>query len=204
MPERYTALALAERSPSVAYHLLTALVVPRPIAWICTLNPGGGVNLAPFSFFNVVCADPPLVMVSIGRREGAPKDTARNLRRDPEFVVNLPTLAQALLVQESAADFPYGESELSALGLETLPSLLVGPPRVAGSHSQLECRVERWLELGNGPVDLFIGRVLEAHVLAAALDGRGRPQAEALDPLARLASGQFAGLTGAFRPEGPA
>jgi len=192
------ALDLAERSPAAAYHLLTALVLPRPIAWITTLNADGSVNLAPFSFFNVVCADPPLLVVGIARREGRPKDTTLNLRDRPDFVVNLPTVAQAAQVQASGADFPFGESELTALGLATWPSRQVAAPRVAGCHSQLECRVERWLELGRGPVDLLIGRILEAHVLASALDERGRPDADRLQALARLASGRYAGLGPSF------
>ncbi|MDP2361151.1 MAG: flavin reductase family protein [bacterium] len=200
MPEpRHRALDLGACSPAAAYHLLTALVLPRPIAWITTLNEDGSVNLAPFSFFNVVCADPPMMMVSIGRREGVPKDTARNLRARPDFVVNLPAADQADLVQASAADLPYGESELSALGLATLPARLVAPPRLADTPTQLECRVEQWLELGRGPVDLILGRILEAHTLTEALDERGRPRAEALRPLARLSSGHFATLGPSFK-----
>lgn len=200
MPETdYQALGLGERSPSAAYHLLTSLVLPRPIAWICSLNGDGGLNLAPFSFFNCVCADPPLLMVSISRRGGEAKDTVRNLRERPEFTVNLPTVTQVRQVQASAADFPYGESEVRALGLETLPSLQVAAPRVAGAHTQLECRVERWLELGNGPVDLLIGHILEAHVLAGALDEKGRPVAERLEALARLGGGRFAGMLASFK-----
>jgi flavin reductase (DIM6/NTAB) family NADH-FMN oxidoreductase RutF len=195
----YVNLELEARSPQSVYHLLTALVIPRPIAWISSLNPDGGANLAPFSFFNCICADPPLLLVSFARRDGLPKDTVRNLRERPEFVVNLPNLAQARDVFASAADLPYGESELTALGLRTLPSVRVAAPRVAGTHTQLECRVERWLELGNGPVDLLIGRILAAHVREDALDEHGRPRPELLDPLARLGGGQFAGLDEPFK-----
>jgi flavin reductase (DIM6/NTAB) family NADH-FMN oxidoreductase RutF len=123
----------------------------------------------------------------------------RNLRERPDFTVNLPSRSQAGLVQASAAEFPFGESELTALGLATLPSAQVAAPRLVGAHTQLECRVERWLELGNGPVDLLIGRIHEAHVRADALDERGRPVVEGLDPLARLGGGWFAGLDASFK-----
>jgi flavin reductase (DIM6/NTAB) family NADH-FMN oxidoreductase RutF len=195
----HRAMGLGGLSPAAAYHLLTSVVLPRPVAWILSLNPDGSHNLAPFSFFNCVCADPPLLMVSIARRGGLPKDTARNLRERPDFTVNLPSRDQAAWVQASAADFPHGESEVAALGLAVTSSLHVSAPRLADAPVQLECRVERLLELGNGPVDLVLGRILEVHVRADALDERGRPLPEALDPLARLGGGRFAGLTPSFQ-----
>jgi flavin reductase (DIM6/NTAB) family NADH-FMN oxidoreductase RutF len=195
----HRAMGLGGLGPAAAYHLLTAVVLPRPVAWIISRNPDGSLNLAPFSFFNCVCADPPLLMVSIARRAGLPKDTTRNLRERPDFTVNLPSLSQAALVQASAADFSYGESEVAALGLAVEPSLHVAAPRLADAPVQLECRVERMLELGNGPVDLVLGHILEAHVRADALDERGRPLPERLDPLARLGGGRFAGLTPSFQ-----
>jgi len=195
----HRAMGLGGLSPAAAYHLLTSVVLPRPVAWILSLNPDGSLNLAPFSFFNCVCADPPLLAVSIARRGGVPKDTARNLRERPDFTVNLPARGQAAQVQASAADFPPGESEVSALGLAVEPSLQVAAPRLAEAPVQLECRVERLLELGNGPVDLILAHILEVHVRADALDERGRPLPEALDPLARLGGGRFAGLTPSFQ-----
>ena len=195
----HRAMGLEGLSPAAAYHLLTSVVLPRPVAWVLSLNPDGSLNLAPFSFFNCVCADPPLLMVSIARRDGGPKDTTRNLRQRPDFTVNLPSRAQAALVLASAAELPYGESEVAALGLAVAPSRHVAAPRLADAAVQLECRVERMLELGHGPVDLVLGRILEVHVRADALDERGRPVPERLDPLARLGGGRFAGLTPSFQ-----
>lgn len=114
------------------FKVLTNLIVPRPIAWVSTVNPEGVVNLSPFSFFNAVCADPIYVVVSIGRRaSGAPKDTALNIRTSGEFVVNLVTEELMDAMNISAADFPPDQSELPAAGLLATPSVRVKSPRIS-------------------------------------------------------------------------
>jgi flavin reductase (DIM6/NTAB) family NADH-FMN oxidoreductase RutF len=145
------------------YKLLTNLVVPRPIAWVSTVNQQGVVNLAPFSFFNAVCADPLYVVVSIGRRDsGAPKDTALNIETSGEFVVNLVTEELLAAMNVSAADFPPDQSELPAAGLLATPSVRVRPPRLARAPTSLECRLFQALPLGANT--LFIGEVVMFHV----------------------------------------
>jgi flavin reductase (DIM6/NTAB) family NADH-FMN oxidoreductase RutF len=145
------------------YKLLTNLVVPRPIAWVSTVNSEGLVNLAPFSFFNAVCADPLYVVVSIGRRDnGAPKDTAANIEISGEFVVNLVTEDLLSAMNISAADYPPDQSELSAAGLRATPSVRVKPPRLSLAQVSLECRLHQALQLGANT--LFIGEVLMFHV----------------------------------------
>ena len=127
------------------YKLLTNLVVPRPIAWVSTVNSEGLVNLAPFSFFNAVCADPLYVVVSIGRRDnGAPKDTAANIERCGEFVVNLVTEDLLAAMNISAADFPPDQSELPAAGLLATPSVRVKPPRLAQARSHRRAHPPAW------------------------------------------------------------
>src|SRR4051812_36013238 len=124
-----------------AYALLASLVTPRPIAWVTTLSPDGRVNAAPFSFFNVLGADPPIVGFCPGDREdGTPKDTARNVRLTHEFVVNLVDESVAEAMNKTAASIPYGESELALAGLTTLSSSVVRPPRIAESPASLECQ----------------------------------------------------------------
>jgi flavin reductase (DIM6/NTAB) family NADH-FMN oxidoreductase RutF len=153
----------ALHSKSDGYTLSTNLVVPRPIAWITTLNNSGTINLAPFSFFNAVGSDPLYVVISIGHRDGgSPKDTARTILDGGEFVVNMVTEELITAMNASAADFPPGESELTATGLSALPSLRVKVPRLADAQASLECRLFQSLPLGANT--LVIGEVMMFHV----------------------------------------
>lgn len=140
-----------------AYAILTALVIPRPIALVTTLGPDGVVNAAPFSFFNVLGAEPPIVAFAPGDREdGTPKDTARNVRLNHEFVVNLvdETIAEAM--NRCAASLPYGVSELEQAGLTTAASSSVKPPRIAEAPASLECTEWGTLQIGNNRVVIGI------------------------------------------------
>lgn len=167
------------------YKLLTNLVVPRPIAWVTTQSPGGIINLAPFSFFNAVCADPLYVIISIGLRDdGGPKDTAENIRAGGEFVVNLVTEDLFDAMNISAADFPAGHSELAAAHLHTAPSVQVKPPRVAEAQASLECKLFSAQPLGANT--LFIGEVVMFHVADHLLGPRMHINNFA--PLGRLGS----------------
>jgi len=144
--------------------LMFNLIVPRPIAWITTISPSGVVNLAPFSFYNGITSKPPLIMVSIGKRkDGTPKDTARNIRQTGQFVVNLVTEEFLKPMAESGKDFPPHESELEVLGLQTESSLVVKPPRIKGVRAALECSVYKIIEIGDTPMDLVIGKVEAFH-----------------------------------------
>lgn len=140
-----------------AYPILAGLVTPRPIAWVTTLNEDGSVNLAPFSFFNVFGDDPPLVIFAPGDREdGSPKDTARNCERTGEFVVNLVDESMREIMNQSAASLPYGESETAHLGVDTSPSSVVSPPRVAAAPAALECKVHEIKMVGTNRLVLGI------------------------------------------------
>lgn len=153
----------AQHSQADNYEILTNVVVPRPIAWVTSLGPTGVVNLAPFSFFNAVGSDPLYVALSIGRRDsGAPKDTAMNIERGGEFVVNLVTEDLLAAMNISAADFPPDQSELTAAGLHAAPSARVQAPRLAAAEASLECRLFQSLALGGNT--LFIGEVVMFHV----------------------------------------
>ena len=145
------------------YKLLTNLVVPRPIAWVTSQNPGGVVNLAPFSFFNAVGANPPYLIISIGLNDaGETKDTAKNILASGEFVVNLVTEELFDAMNISAADFPAGVSELEAANLHAAPSVKIKPPRVAESQASLECKLHSSQLLGKNT--LIIGEVVMFHV----------------------------------------
>ena len=167
------------------YKLLTNIVVPRPIAWVTSVNPAGLVNLAPFSFFNAVGSDPLYLIVSIGERnDGAPKDTAANILRDGEFVVNLVTEDLIDAMNVSAADFPPERSEVAAAGLQCAPSVHVKPPRLAAAQASLECRLHQSLALGSNT--LVIGEIVMFHI-ADALVGP-RMHVKDFAPIGRLGS----------------
>ena len=145
------------------YKLLTNLVVPRPIAWVTSLAPGGVVNLAPFSFFNAVSGDPLYVLISVGRHDnGSQKDTAKNVTSAREFVVNLVTEDLFDAMNISAADFPAELSELDAALLHAAPSARIKVPRVAEAQASLECILHSTQTLGTNT--LIIGEVVMFHV----------------------------------------
>ena len=152
-----------------AYPILASLVTPRPIAWVTTLGPDGTVNAAPFSFFNVLGAEPPIVGFCPGDRDdGTPKDTARNVRASHEFVVNLVDEALAEAMNKTAATLPYGVSEIAHAGLSTAASSVVKPPRIAEAPASLEC-VE-WGTLQIGDNRLIIGLVKRVHIRDELID----------------------------------
>ncbi len=152
-----------------AYKLLSGLVMPRPIAWVTTVNEEGKVNAAPFSFFNVFGSRPPIVAFAPGDRSpGIPKDTARNLRRTGCFVVNLANESLAEAMVACAASLPPGESELDHVGLTTRPSVTIDAPRIAEAPVSMECTEWSTLEIGRNR--LVIGVVKRLHVQDGILD----------------------------------
>jgi flavin reductase (DIM6/NTAB) family NADH-FMN oxidoreductase RutF len=169
-------------TPFDSYKLMTNLVVPRPIAWVTSRGADGVINLAPFSFFNAVGSDPMFVVVSVGAVEGRPKDTARNIIESGEVVVNLVTEELLAAMNVSAADFPSGESELSAAGLHPAESVRVKVPRVAEAQASLECVLHSRQALGQST--LIIGQVVMFHV-ADHLVGP-RLHIEGFAPIGRL------------------
>ncbi|MEM1126867.1 MAG: flavin reductase family protein [Bacteroidota bacterium] len=151
------------------YKLLTGVIVPRPIALVTSVGADGLVNAAPFSYFNVMGADPPVVVFGPGNRApGQPKDTAQNVADTREFVVNLVDEALAEAMNLTATDFPPHVSEVEALGLETVPSVTVAPPRLAAAPVHLECKEVTTLTVGNTRV--VAGEVLHLHIRDALVD----------------------------------
>jgi flavin reductase (DIM6/NTAB) family NADH-FMN oxidoreductase RutF len=152
-------LAAADR-----YELLLNTVVPRPIALITTLSPDGGLNAAPYSLFNLMSHDPPLVAVSVlPHAENRLKDTAFNILATGEFVVNLVSEAIAESMNVTCIDAPPGVNELELAQLETTRSLRVKPPRVTRCPISFECRLVTSLSFGANQA-IILGRILQAHV----------------------------------------
>jgi flavin reductase (DIM6/NTAB) family NADH-FMN oxidoreductase RutF len=178
---------------SMAYRLLTSLVVPRPIAWVCTLEELGSVNLAPFSSFNYVAHSPPMLAININRNEdGSLKDTARNLQVNKECVVQLCRQSDLAAVHTSAAALPPGQSEVKELGRSMVPSQHVRVPRLDGAAVQMECKLDQVVDLGRGVNQLHILEVLAFHVDSSLMDEKGKVDLEVYRPLARWAGPYYA------------
>ncbi|MGE0312852.1 MAG: flavin reductase family protein [Lautropia sp.] len=170
-------------------------MAPRPIAWITTVDDAGCVNAAPFSSYNYVATSPPMLAVNIALRAvgGTTKDTARNIMRSGEFVVNVATEDTMALVHLSAQEFPPDVGEAAALGIPLLPSVHVAPPRIALAPVQMECRLDQRVVLGRGVNTLFIGEVVAFHLSDDIFDGRSVDTVR-MRPIARLGGPLYASL----------
>jgi len=156
------------------YNLLIGLVAPRPVALVTSMSETGQLNAAPFSAYNYLCTDPPVVALGVTNKPGGefvPKDTARNIRRTGEFVVNVVTedLLHAMTV--CATEFPAEVNELEMAGLTTEPSAIVKVPRIAQAHAALECVEHTTMEIGRSRI--ILGRVVSIYVEDAFVDPAG-------------------------------
>lgn len=182
-------------APKDAYHLMISTILPRPIAWVSTISSEGKTNLAPFSFFQGITANPPTLMfVPVNTREGAKKDTVRNIEQVPEFVVNLVSESLAEKMNACAAMLPYGESEFDAFGIEGAPSARVKPPRVAAAPVSFECTLQQIVRIGEGPLaaNVIFGNILTCHLADSVLGEDGKPDPGKLDLIGRLGGELFA------------
>lgn len=200
MPDSTARTVFDPADPGVnAYKLLTALVVPRPIAWVSTLSADGRGNLAPHSFFTVASGRPPVVLFStLGH-----KDTVRNIEETGEFVISLASADLLEQVNATSAPFEHGEDEAERLGIATEPSATVAPRRVAESPASIECRLERIVEVGTAYV--VFGNVTAITVIDDALV-EGHPEIELLRPVSRLGRDEWGRTPEMFRltrPERP-
>jgi flavin reductase (DIM6/NTAB) family NADH-FMN oxidoreductase RutF len=174
----------AEMATADFYRLLTAVIVPRPIAWVSTISAAGVDNLAPHSFFTVASTDPPVVQfTSVGR-----KDSLSNVEATGEFVISLATEQLFTQVNATGTEFPSRISEFDAVGLDREPSLRIRPPRVAASPVALECELHSTLPLGNSTV--VFGRVVHIAIHTDALEN-GQPVIQRLRPLSRLGGNEW-------------
>ncbi len=187
---------VATQSPNQTYFLMMQALIPRPIAWILSDN-GGSYNLAPFSYFNAVSSDPPVIMVSIGTKSDAQdKDTRRNIIERNQFVVHIAHVQALPELNASSAELASGASEIDALSLPTASFGDFRLPRLRDCRVALACERYQVVEIGTQAV--IFGRVVSIYVEdgLAVPDGRGRLRIDplALDPLCRLGGDQYAGL----------
>ena len=173
---------------SHAYKLLVGLVAPRPIALITSMDEQGRLNAAPFSAYNYLCTDPPIIGVGVTNRPNqmfVPKDTARNIRRTGEFVVNIVTEDIASQMNICATDFPEEMSEVELAGFTTVPSEKVKVPRIAEAHAALECQEFTTMEIGRSRI--ILGRVVAIYVEDRFIDPEGPyVKAEELHAIGRM------------------
>lgn len=194
-------LDFSKLHPRDAYAWMTSTILPRPIAWVSSLSAEGKNNLAPFSFFQGVTANPPTLMfVPVNTREGSPKDTLRNIEATREFVVNMVPFALAEKMNATAALLAYGESEFAAFGIESAPSVQVKPPRVADSPVVFECALHSIVRIGEGALaaNVVFGSILSLHVDETVLGENRLPDAGKLDLVGRLGGEDYARTTERF------
>jgi flavin reductase (DIM6/NTAB) family NADH-FMN oxidoreductase RutF len=179
-------LDLEGKQAERAYPVLAALVTPRPIALVTTVSPDGKINAAPFSFFNLLGVEPPILGVCPSNRDdGTPKDTARNIRLTHEFVVNLVDESIAGAMNQCAASHPYGENELVHARLTTASCSVVRPPRILEAPASLECAEWGTLEIGENRV--VIGLIKRIHLRDNLFEaGRQRVRLERYHPIGRM------------------
>lgn len=187
---------LRELSPSQVYFNMIQTLIPRPIAWVLSENAKGGYNLAPFSYFNAVCSDPPLVMISVGKQpDGSHKDTRVNIETRKDFVIHITHREMLEAMNASSATLPPEVSEVEELGLETTSMEGSRLPRLAAARVAYACELYDILEIGNGPQSVILGRVNSIYIddSVAAVNEKGRLKVDAstLDPVGRLGASEY-------------
>ncbi|MCM8540532.1 MAG: flavin reductase family protein [Lentisphaeraceae bacterium] len=185
---------LKDLKPSAIYKTMIQTVIPRPIAWTLTENENGSFNLAPFSYFNAIGSNPPMVSLSIGKRaDGNDKDTKRNIEQRQYFTVHIPSVDNAQLVTDSAKAFDPNISEIDELSLE-LVNDGTKTPRLKDCKVAYFCKLEKIIKLGNVPQNLIIGLVESIYVADDCIqenDGIFTIDASAVNPLGRLGGSDY-------------
>jgi flavin reductase (DIM6/NTAB) family NADH-FMN oxidoreductase RutF len=197
----------SDLSHSELYSIVLNSVAPRPIAWVSTVSASGDFNLAPFSFFNAVCVDPPLLAFAPGLRQpkhakgghGEAKDTLRNVRETKEFVVNVVTYELREGMNLTSGEYDASVDEFELAGLTPQPSTLVRPPRVAESPVSFECRLHQILDFSSRPTSssLVIGQVVSIHISDAHIRD-GKLDRNLLDLIGRMGGLQYSRTTQRF------
>ena len=189
-------IKLDDLSAPMTYFTMTQTVVPRPIAWILSENEDAGFNLAPFSYFNAVCSDPPLLMVSIGTQDdGSEKDTLRNIKARSQFVIHIASCNQLAELNQSSATLPPGVSEVSANQMQTTSVKGFHMPRLSDCKIALMCQRYEIQTIGNNNQSLLFAEIREIFIDDDCVEvndkGRLKVLAERVQPLARLGASEY-------------
>lgn len=191
----------ASLAPRDMYQLMIAAITPRPIAWVSTISPRGITNLAPFSFFNGVAANPPTIVFSpVNHRDGSKKDTVVNVEQTSELVVNVVDFASREAMNATSSEIDYELSEFERFGVAAAPSVKVRPPRVATSPVSFECVLHQIVPVGSGALaaNLIIARIVFVHVDERVRGADGRLDPAALDTIGRLGADHYTRTTDRF------
>ena len=186
--------------------ILKGTIIPRPIAFVTTISEEKIVNGAPFSYFNIVAASPPMISLSIQREGGFIKDTARNIEFNGEFVVHIVDEENVAKVNETAASLPFNKSELELADMTEVRSEKISVPGVIEAKVRMECKLVKAIPLekdGTVVCDLFIGEVVQFHLDEGIYEANGRITANKLNPVSRLAGADYAKLGTLFSIERP-
>ena len=192
--------------PRESYPWLINAINPRPIAWVSTISAAGKTNLAPFSFFQGVCASPPtLLFTGANDRHGKMKDSVINVGQVPEFVVNVVPYALREAMNLTSTPLPHGESEFEKFNIATAPSTRVRPPRVADAPVSFECKLDRVVLIGEGPLagNVVFGTVLCMHVSESVLGPDGLIDPRKLDTIGRMGGDFYTRTTELFTIKRP-
>ncbi len=193
-------LEMGSLSPNKVYFTMTQTIIPRPVAWIMTKNQDASLNLAPFSYFNAICSDPPLVVVSIGTKpDGTQKDSMSNISEQKQCVIHLADMASIDSVNESSRDYAYGESEVEAMNLETTPLGDFSVPRLSNAPIALACSFYKNDVVGNSKQNIIYLQIEQIYYQDDIVKFQEEPfrlsvNAMKVDPLCRLGSGDYANL----------
>ncbi|HKZ24749.1 MAG TPA: flavin reductase family protein [Acidimicrobiia bacterium] len=183
------------------YKLLTGLVIPRPIGWIGTKRDDGQLNLAPFSFFNAVSSQPPIVLFSAGRHVDRPKDSLAFAERSGVFTVNIVSEELADAMNKTSGSFDLDEDEFAIAGLTVVMGTVVDAPMVGEAPANLECRVVDVIDVG-AETRMVLGEVVMMHVREDALDGT-RVDSDVLRAIGRLSGRSYVTTRDRFELERP-
>lgn len=187
------------------YKLLIGSIIPRPIAFVTTTSKEGILNGAPFSYFNIVSSNPPMISLAIQRSNGRQKDTARNIIESHEFVIHIVDEQNVEKINQTAASLPSDQSEIELSGLTPVKSTKVTVPGVMEAKIRMECTLEHSLELGGSDspvVDLIIGKVIQFHIENDIYEN-GRINPMGLRAVSRLAGHDYAVIGDIFTIERP-
>lgn len=188
-------------APRDIYKLMIGCITPRPIAWVSTLSPGGVPNLAPFSFFNGVGANPPtIVFCPVNRRDGSKKDTLINIEATPEFVVNIVPFSLAVPMNTTSAELAYEVNEFDYAKLTAAPSVKIKVPRVKEAPVHMECVLHQIVNVGSGALgaNMVIGRIVWMEIADSVLDGAGLIDPAKLDTIGRMGGALYSRTTDRF------
>ena len=189
--------------PISVYKLLISSVVPRPIAWVSSVDAYGVRNLAPFSYFMAITDEPPTIAFSCSARETGKKDTLRNVEATGEFVVNITDDDRAEAMNLSSGDYPPEVDEFTVTKLTAAPSVLVKAPRVAEAPINMECKVVQILPVGK-KANLVLGQIVQWHVRDDVYDAAtGRLDMHRLRPVGRLCGNLYSHIHQIFEMKRP-